>query len=222
MDDLGNLLADDKIPTESEKGSDGVATNIANLAKSLMAKLNLTKADVVGIGIGVPGMIDGVHGEVTYSNNLHWNHFPISKTVEKMTGLPVKITNDANAAALGENKFGGGKGHDSMVMITLGTGVGSGIVIDGKLFEGNKGAGAELGHMVIREGGEQCSCGRRGCFEAYASATALIRDTRRAMEAHKDSKMWEVGSLDAVDGKTAFTYLDTDPYAKEVVDGYII
>ena len=221
VDDLGNLLACEKIPTEAETGSDGVSKNIAKLSLSLMAKLGLAKEDVSGIGIGVPGMIDSARGEVTYSNNLKWSHFPISKAVEALTGLPVKITNDANAAALGENKFGGGKGHDSMIMITLGTGVGGGIVLGGKLFEGNKGAGAEPGHMVICEGGEQCTCGRRGCFEAYASATALIRDTKRAMEAHKDSKMWEVGSLDAVDGKTAFAYLDTDPYAKEVVDSYI-
>ena len=221
VDDLGNLLVCNKIPTKAEKGSDGVANNIASLALSLIDNLGLTKNDVSGIGIGVPGMIDSAHGEVTYSNNLGWNHFKISDEIERITGLPVKIANDANVAALGESKFGGGKGFEHVVMITLGTGVGGGIIIGGKLFEGNLGAGAELGHMVIREGGEICTCGRRGCFEAYSSATALIRDTKRAMEAHKDSKMWEVGSLDAVDGRTAFAYLDSDPYAKEVVDGYI-
>lgn len=221
VDDLGNLLVNDKVPTEAEKGADAVAKNIASLAQSLMSKLGLTKEDVSGIGIGVPGMIDSARGEVTYSNNLHWDHFKISERVEALTGLPVKIANDANVAALGENKFGGGKDYDDMVMLTLGTGVGSGIVIGGKLFEGNKGAGAELGHMVIREGGESCTCGRKGCLEAYASATALIRDTRRAMEAHKDSKMWEVGSLEEAGGKTAFAYMEKDPYAKEVVDNYI-
>ena len=221
VDDLGNLLVNDKVPTEAEKGADAVAKNIASLAQSLMSKLGLTKEDVSGIGIGVPGMIDSAQGEVIYSNNLGWSHFKISEKVEALTKLPVKITNDANAAALGENKFGGGKDYDDMVMLTLGTGVGSGIVIGGKLFEGNKGAGAELGHMVIREGGESCTCGRKGCLEAYASATALIRDTRRAMEAHKDSKMWEVGSLEDAGGKTAFAYLEKDIYAKEVVENYI-
>ena len=221
VDDLGNLLESAKVPTEAEKGSDGVAKNIAALAKSLMDKLGLTKEDVSGIGIGVPGMINSSRGEVTYSNNLGWKHFKISESVESLTGLPVKIANDANVAALGESRFGGGKDYDDMIMVTLGTGVGSGIVLGGKLYEGSLGAGAELGHMVIHESGEQCTCGRRGCFEAYSSATALIRDTKRAMEAHKDSKMWEVGSLDAVDGRTAFAYLDSDPYAKEVVDGYI-
>ena len=106
-------------------------------------------------------------------------------------------------------------------MITLGTGVGGGIVIDGKLVEGNLGAGAELGHTVIVHGGAQCSCGRRGCLEAYSSATALIRDTKRAMEAHPDSKMWEIGTLDAVNGKTVFDYAPVDVYAKEVLDSYI-
>ena len=106
-------------------------------------------------------------------------------------------------------------------MLTLGTGVGGGIVAEGKLLEGNKSAGAEIGHMAVVFGGEQCTCGRKGCLEAYASATALIRDTKRAMEAHKDSKMWKIGSLDEVTGKTAFDYADSDPYAKAVVDSYI-
>ena len=106
-------------------------------------------------------------------------------------------------------------------MLTLGTGVGGGIVVGGKLVEGNRSAGAELGHAVIMMGGERCTCGRRGCLEAYASATALIRDTKRAMEAHPESRMWEIGSIDAVDGATAFAYMDTDEIARSVVDGYI-
>ena len=102
-----------------------------------------------------------------------------------------------------------------------GTGVGGGVVVEGRLMEGNKSAGAELGHKVIVAGGEQCTCGRKGCLEAYASATALIRDTRRAMEAHKDSKMWETYDMESVSGKTAFDYKDSDVYAKEVVDNYL-
>ena len=133
----------------------------------------------------------------------------------------MKIANDANVATLGEVKFGAAKGCNDAIMLTLGTGVGGGIVVGGKLVEGNESAGAELGHAVIVAGGEQCTCGRKGCLEAYASATALIRDTKRAMEAHKDSKMWEIGSLDAVTGKTAFDYKETDVYAKEVVDNYV-
>ncbi len=217
----GCVLASDKVPTESEKGADGVAKNIAALVQSLMQKLALTNADVVGIGMGVPGMIDSKAGNVIYSNNLNWTDFRIGEKVQALTGLTVKIANDANVAALGEVKFGAAKDCDNVIMITLGTGVGGGIVAEGKLIEGNKSAGAELGHMVIVTDGERCTCGRRGCLEAYASATALIRDTKVAMQLHRDSKMWEVGSLDNVDGKTAFAYRTCDAYAQQVVDNYI-
>ncbi len=221
VNDLGEIVLEDKVPTESDKGADTVAQNIATLAQTLMARLGLQKEDVVGLGMGVPGMIDSKAGNVIYSNNLKWKDFRIAEKVAELTGLQVKIANDANVAALGEAKFGAAKGHENVVMITLGTGVGSGIVAEGRLLEGNKSAGAELGHMVIVAGGEQCTCGLKGCFEAYASATALIRDTKRAMDAHKDSKMWEIGSLDKVTGKTAFDYQESDLYAKEVVDSYI-
>ena len=221
VDDLGNIVYQDKVPTESDKGADTVAANIAGLANALMKKLGLGKDDVEGIGMGVPGMIDSKAGNVIYSNNLNWKDFRIGEAVSALTGLRVKIANDANVAALGEAKFGAAKGRENVIMLTLGTGVGGGIVADGRLVEGNKSAGAELGHSVIVAGGEQCTCGRKGCLEAYASATALIRDTKRAMEAHKDSKMWEIGSLDQVTGKTSFDYKEVDPYAKAVVDGYI-
>ena len=143
--------------------------------------------------------------------------------LQEKLGRPVIIENDANAAAYGEYKAGALKGADNAIAITLGTGVGGGIIIDGKLFEGNKSAGAEIGHSVIRMGGEKCTCGRRGCFEAYASATALIRQTKRAMERHPESKMWQIaGNLDGVDGKTAFDGQRAgDPAADRVVKFYI-
>ena len=221
VDDLGHIIIEDKTPTESEKGAGRVATNIANLAKSLMEKAGLIADDIEGLGMGVPGMIDSKKGNVIYSNNLKWKDFAIGEEVSLQTGLKVKIANDANVAALGEVKFGAAKDYNDAVMLTLGTGVGGGIVVDGKLIEGNKSAGAELGHAVVEVNGEQCTCGRKGCLEAYASATAIIRDTKRATEAHKDSKMWEIGSLDKVTGKTAFDYKNNDPYAKAVVDRYI-
>lgn len=221
VDDEGNIVLQDSTPTESEKGGPRVAENIANLCKKLLKNANMTESDVVGIGMGSPGMIDSKTGEVVYSNNLAWEHFMLAEEVQKHISLPVKVANDANVAALGETKFGCGKNYNNTVMFTLGTGVGGGIIIDGKLFEGNRSAGAEIGHSVIVAGGEQCSCGRKGCLEAYASATALIRDTKRAMLAHKDSKMWEIGDIDSVTGKTAFDYKDSDIYAKEVVDNYI-
>ncbi|MBO5411782.1 MAG: ROK family protein [Clostridia bacterium] len=221
VDDTGAILFQDKVPTETEKGGEVVVQNIAGLVESLLTKSGLSKSEFVGVGMGVPGMIDSKTGCVVYSNNLKWKDFYIAEKLTALTGLPTKIANDANVAVLGEAKFGAAKGQETVVMLTLGTGVGGGVVIDGKMFEGNKSAGAELGHMVIVANGEQCTCGRKGCLEAYSSATALIRETRRAMEAHKDSKMWEIGGLDAVTGKTAFDYKSCDPYAKKVVDDYL-
>ncbi len=217
-DDLGNIIISDKVKTEAEKGDKAVAKNIADLCASLLDASGMTAEDVCGVGMGVPGMIDSANGEVVYSNNLKWSHFKISDDVKKRCKLDVRITNDANAAALGEAMFGEGKGCKNTVMLTLGTGVGGGLVLDGKLYEGNASAGAELGHMAIIKGGVTCTCGRRGCLEAYASATALIRDTKRALQQHPDSKMSEAGEIN---GATAFRYKDVDGYAKAVVDAYI-
>jgi len=221
VDDLGNIIYSDKVPTESQCGKEKVSQNIASLALSLIDNVGLTKDDVVGIGMGVPGMIDSEKGVVILSNNLKWYDFNISDAVSNLTGLKVKIANDANVATLAEAKFGAARNKKHVVMLTLGTGVGGGIIANGTLYEGNLCVGAELGHTVIAHGGAQCTCGRRGCLEAYASATALIRETKKAMSEHPDSKMWEIGSLDNVNGKTAFDYKDKDEYAKEVVDSYI-
>ena len=221
VDENGTIVKDGKVPTQSDLGAEKVAENIASLVEDLLLQTGIDKSNVVGIGMGAPGMIDSKTGTVIYSNNLQWKDFALGGNVEKRTGLPVKIANDANVAALGEVKFGAAKGREHVIMLTLGTGVGGGIIADGRLIEGNKSVGAELGHMIIVGDGELCSCGRRGCLEAYASATALIRDTKQVMLVHKDSKMWEIGDIENVTGKTAFDYKDTDPYALEVVERYI-
>lgn len=221
VDDTGRVLVKDQAPTESDKGADTVIANIVALCRELMARAGMTANDITGLGMGVPGMIDAVAGRVVYSNNLGWADLALADALSSALKLPVRIANDANVAALGETKFGAGKQYDNTVMITLGTGVGSGIVVDGHLLEGNHSAGAELGHTVIVAGGEQCTCGRRGCLEAYASATALIRDTKRAMQQHPESKMWELGALDLVTGKTAFDYRACDDTARDVTDSYI-
>ena len=221
VDDSGELIIDDKIPTEREKGDFAVAKNIAELCKTLLDKMQFNVSDVSGVGIGVPGLIDGDKGRVVYSNNLDWKNFDIVKETEKLTGLKVVIANDADVAALAEYKFGAGAGADDCVMITLGTGVGGGIIIDGKLYTGNRKSGAEIGHMVIEKDGEQCTCGHKGCFEAYGSASALIKRTKKAMLENKESLMWNSCDIDGVTGKTAFDYYDTDATAKKVVDEYI-
>ena len=221
VDAEGNILVVDKVPTEASVGNMKICENIAALTSLLIEKAGIAKSDIVGIGMGAPGMIDSKNGIVKCAENLYIETLPMAEILEKLTGFKVKIANDANVATLGEVKFGAAKNKNNAVMITLGTGVGGGMVCNGEIIEGNEGAGAELGHTVIAMGGELCSCGRRGCAEAYASATALIRETKKAMNAHKESKMWEIGDIDKVDGKTAFDFAPIDPYAKEVVDNYI-
>ncbi len=221
VDERGEILLQDKVPTQCSEGGERVVENISRLALNLLAKSGVDKATVVGLGLGAPGIIDCKRGEVILSENLYLEHFPLRDKVAAQTGLRVEIANDANVATLGEVKFGAAQAYDDVIMLTLGTGVGGGIVVGGKIVEGNQGAGAELGHTVLKAGGEPCACGRRGCFEAYSSASALIRETKRAMQAHKDSKLWEIGGLDEVTGKTAFDYMEKDIYAKQVVDAYV-
>ena len=217
----GELILKERVETNPSDGFQGVADKLVFLAKSVTQNAGFSFKNVQAIGIGSPGVIDSAKGVVAKWGNYNWIDVPLGQEVARLTDKKVYLTNDANAAALGEAKFGVGAKYKDCLLITLGTGVGGGIVIDGKLFEGYRSTGAELGHAVLMVGGEQCTCGRKGCFEAYASATALIRDTKRAMEANKDSKLWEVGSLDAVNGKTPFDYYDKDEAAKGVVDKYI-
>jgi len=221
VDAEGTVVAIDKVPTEVSRGNMQICENIANLTDSLIEKAKLSRDEIVGIGMGAPGMIDSKTGVIICSENLYFENFEMSKVLEELTGFSVKVANDANVATLGEVKFGSAKNKENAIMLTLGTGVGGGMVCNGELVEGNKGAGAELGHTVIALGGEPCSCGRRGCAEAYASATALIRETKKAMSAHRDSKMWQIGALENVNGKTAFDFASVDQYAKAVVDSYI-
>ena len=221
VDENGNIVAMDKVPTGKEGGAEKVMDNIAAVSLSTIEKAGLEKSDISSAGLGSPGMINGEEGMVVVSNNLGWLHVKLAEGLENRLGIKFTISNDANVAALGEAVYGAGSEYRDSILITLGTGVGGGIILGNKIVEGNKCAGAEIGHMVIVDGGEQGTCGRKGCFEAYCSATALIRDTKRAMLAHKDSKMWEIGDIEKVSGKTAFDYKDTDEYAKAVVDNYI-
>lgn len=216
----GEMLKKGETPTQTELGADKVIENIANLVFDLLNACKLEKSQIVGIGMGVPGMIDGDSGVVVFAGNFGWTNLAIAEKLQKVTGIPVKITNDANAAALGEAIFGSSKEYNDSVFITLGTGVGGGVIINKKIFAGNKGAGAEIGHMVIKAGGESCTCGLKGCFESYSSATALIRDTKRAMLENKNSKMWEVG-IENVTGKTPFDYASYDESAKQVIENYL-
>ncbi len=219
VDSEGRLLKKSSVPTSGSYSD--IAKAMADLAVSLAGELDVKLS---GIGIGAPGTVDGKNGVILYSNNLHWNNVSLVSDIEKISGVPVAITNDANAAALGEYAFGAGKIYDNIIFITLGTGVGGGIIIDGKIYEGLGGAGAELGHMVISVGGEPCSCGRRGCLEAYASASALVRQAQKYMQEHKESLMNELceGDPERMNGKVFFSAVKAkDAGACEVYDKYL-
>ena len=205
------------------KGESGETTiqKLSELVKEYIRAHNL-EGKIAGIGIGSPGTLDVKKGVVNYANNLGWNELPVAEIMQKTLPYPVKLTNDANAACLGEAKFGAGKNYETIIMLTLGTGVGGGIIINGKLFEGNEGKGGELGHTVIVLDGEPCTCGRKGCLEAYASATALIRETKKAMQLNKRSLLWKIApEINLVDGKVPFDAAKQgDKIAIEVINNY--
>ena len=206
------------------KGEPGEETirKLAEIVKEYIAANGLENK-IVGIGLGSPGTLDIKNGIVNYANNLGWENLHVADIFHEILPYPVRLTNDANAASLGEAKYGAGKSYDSIIMLTLGTGVGGGIIINGKLYEGNEGKGAELGHSVIVVDGEQCTCGRKGCLETYASATALIRETKKAMHSNRRSLMWKVcPDIDLVGGKVPFEAAKQgDKTAIDVLDNYI-
>ena len=208
--DVHNKLLDSVcIPTKAERPADEVIRTVAETALSILDKNGIAMEQCVGVGIGVPGTVDRKKGIVRYSNNIRWEDVPLVKEMSTYLPIPVEIANDADCAALGETIAGAGKECSDVVMITLGTGVGGGVVLDGEIYEGRGIGGSELGHMVIVENGEPCTCGRRGCLEAYASATALKREAKRASK--KELIPSEIFAL-AKQG---------DPAMKEVVEIYI-
>lgn len=201
-----------------------IAADMAKVALEAVKKACLTIDDIEWIGIGTPGIANSETGIIEYSNNLGFENTPMVDYIKEYIDKPVFIENDANAAAYGEFVAGAAKGANNAVCITLGTGVGGGIVIDGKIYSGSNFAGAEIGHTVIEVDGAQCSCGRKGCFEAYSSATGLIRMTKEAMYADKESKMWKMTDERGgkVSARTAFDCMrEGDKSAKEVTDKYI-
>lgn len=219
VDENGIIVKNSSIETKATRKAERVIEDMIAQIKALTEGV-----EYASVGVGCPGSIYSETGTVEYSNNLYWRKVPLGEMLKAALGKPAYVSNDANVAALGEAKFGAGKDYSDVVMVTLGTGVGMGIVVDGKMFEGYRSMGGEGGHMVIRENGALCTCGRRGCLEAYASATALIRETLNGMMADKNSLMWEFcdNDLNKVDGKTSFECAKRgDATAQRVVDNYI-
>lgn len=220
----GKILYENKVKTHKEDGFKGTVELLARLTKDLAKGANVDDQNVVAIGMGSPGVVDSARGIVLRWSNFDWDNVPLADDLSALTGKPVYIANDANVAALGEAKFGSTAQYDSSILLTIGTGVGGGIVFGGKLIEGYRSAGAELGHITIREGGLPCACGRRGCYEKYASTTALIRQTRHAMVEDLNSLLWEEagGKIENVNGKTAFAAARRgDKTAQAVIDQFV-
>ncbi|MDK2807952.1 MAG: glucokinase [Clostridiales bacterium] len=218
------IIEKHSIKTLVERPYHEIIKDMADAIYYLLEKKNIGLNECLTIGIGSPGTVDAKSGVVLYSNNFGWENIPLVAELKKYINLPVFISNDANCAALGETVAGAAKGADNVILLTLGTGVGGGVILSGKVFEGGHAGGAELGHTVIVDGGEACTCGRKGCFESYASATALIRETKAAALAHKESLLMELceGDIEKINGKTPFDAAQMgDETAKEVVGRYI-
>ena len=228
VNEEGKIIARLSIPTGAHRPADEIVADMSALCHSLIGEANIAIDDIVAVGIASPGVANHDSGIVEYANNLPFRNFPLAEKFKDGFPVPkVTIENDANAAAWGEAKVGAAKGSKSSIMITLGTGVGGGIIIDDKIYSGFNYAGAELGHIVIVCDGKPCSCGRKGCWEAYSSATALVRMTEEKIAeceaAGKKTIMADmVAERGKVSGRTSFDAMRAgDEAAKEVVDSYI-
>ncbi|MBQ8382523.1 MAG: ROK family protein [Clostridia bacterium] len=226
VDEQFNIVKKASTPTMATRPTDEIAKDMADLCLKLAEECNIPLSEIAACGIASPGTANSETGVVEFSNNIPMLNYPMVDKIRGFLGIDkVYIDNDANAAALGETLAGAAKGASSAVMITLGTGVGGGIVIDGKIYSGFNHAGAELGHIVIEKDGKPCTCGRKGCWEAYSSATGLINMTREKLESTTDTVMWEMieNDLSKISGRTAFNAmkLHDDKAGTEVCEEYI-
>ncbi|MBQ7713113.1 MAG: ROK family protein [Clostridia bacterium] len=218
----GEILAKDSFKTEKDLTCAGMAEQTAACIKSLAAKAQVAESEIVAVGMGIPGTVDGKKGMIVYSNNIRMDHAPIVKEMKKHFACPVYVENDANAAAVGEAVFGAAKGLNDVLLITLGTGVGTGIIANGRMITGKGGTGAEGGHTMIRMNGEPCTCGNRGCYEAYASATALLRQTERMVQRRPDSLLARLWAERGRSGRVPFDAAKAgDPAGLKVVRDYV-
>lgn len=224
VDENYNIISKASTKTNCPRPEKEIADDMAKMALQAVKNANLEISDIEWIGIGTPGIANSATGIIERANNLGFVNTPMVKYIKETIDKPVFIENDANAAAYGEFVAGAAKEARNAICVTLGTGVGAGIIIDGKIYSGSNYAGAEIGHTVIEVDGAECSCGRRGCFEAYSSATGLIRMSKEAMEKNPDSIMNKMAQEKGgkVTARTSFDAMRAgDKSAKEVVDKYI-
>lgn len=222
VDETPRIIDKLSVPTNAPRPMADIADDMAALVRALLERNGLGREDLACVGAGVPGTANRENGHLEDANNLGFDDEPFVSVLEERLNLPVRFGNDANAAAWGEYRAGGYP-EDSFIMMTIGTGIGGGVILNGKLWDGVNGAAAEFGHMVVRQGGAPCTCGRRGCFEAYASATALVRRARERMQADGDTLLWKLcgGAPDRAEARTVFDGAAAgDGASIELLDAY--
>ena len=224
VDENGHILGKMSRPVDKSMSAEQLCVELARLSKKVCEMGNLEYSQIEAVGVGIPGLVDNKTGMVVQTPNMPFSNTPFRELFHKEWDVPVYLGNDANCAAIGEYWAGAAKGCDPAVMITLGTGIGGGLVAGGKLFTGFANSGMEVGHMIIHPNGVLCGCGNRGCWEQYGSATALIRLTQAEMERTPDSKLWELcgGNIYKVEGRTPFQGARLgDAAAKRVLNTYL-
>ncbi len=223
VDEKGTILHKDSCPTGVERGYEAVIRDMATLALRAVKDSGHRMDEIRAIGIGLPGIMDQRTGVVPFCTNLFWHDVPLVAEMAKYTDVPVFADNDATVAGLAESVAGVSAGCDSSVFVTLGTGVGGGVILNGRVFSGSHGVATEVGHMVTVDGGEMCTCGKRGCWERYASATALIREGRRLCKARPDTPLMKAvnGDPEAVTAKHVIDLAKAgDPDCSKLFDDY--
>jgi len=220
----GKLIKKKSIPTLRHRNYQEILKDMGELCLTIIKEEGISLNEVASVGVGSPGTPDPENGILVYANNLKFKDVPIRTELQKYINVPVYLENDANCAALGEAVAGAAKGYKNSVTVTLGTGVGGGIILDGKIFSGSFYGGGEIGHHVIVADGEPCTCGRKGCWETYASATALIREARIAVIRNPESGLAKLvgGDINLINAKVPFDAAQSgDPVGQELIDNYI-
>ncbi len=224
VDENGNILDKVSHTVDKSMSAEDMCRELARMAKGVLTVSGISAKDIAAVGVGLPGLVDNKTGMVIKTPNMPFNRTPFRELFQQEWDVPVYLGNDANCAAIGEYFAGAAKSSNNAVVVTIGTGIGGGLVVDGKLLTGFANAGMEVGHMIIHPNGTLCGCGQRGCWEQYGSATALIRLTLIEMERNKDTLLWEAceHNKDNVTGRTAFQAARLgDAAAKRVLAQYL-
>lgn len=224
IDENGSIIKSLNKPTQKERAAELIFDDILAMCKKLIEEFKLDQTTLKGIGLGVPGSVDTKKGLIVYANNLKTSNFNVKAYFSDKLDYPVALGNDADCAALGEVVAGGAKGYSDAIIFTLGTGVGGGIIINGQIFSGFYPGGAEIGHQIIVKDGRQCTCGNKGCLEAYASATGLIRSAVEKASENPNSLLNTLvhGDMSKMNAKIPFDAAQAgDAAGQEVIDSYI-